>query len=55
VDRIILQEDIARNQMSRDHRFKPTFPKTQPPLMAAVFNPTVGELIKLKENFNLFV
>uniref|UniRef100_A0A1B6KRT3 LMBR1 domain-containing protein 2 homolog n=1 Tax=Graphocephala atropunctata TaxID=36148 RepID=A0A1B6KRT3_9HEMI len=41
IERIILQEDIARNQMSRDHRFKPTFVKAQSPVMAAIFNPSL--------------
>lgn len=41
VERVILLEDVARNQVSRDRRFKTTLPKNQSVWLSYIFTPTV--------------
>ncbi|XP_075220777.1 LMBR1 domain-containing protein 2 homolog [Lycorma delicatula] len=41
VERVIFLEDVTRNQMSRDHRFKPTFPPARPAWVNAIYTPAV--------------
>ncbi|XP_026290812.1 LMBR1 domain-containing protein 2 homolog isoform X2 [Frankliniella occidentalis] len=41
VKKIFLLEDVAKNQVSHDHRFKWSFPPQRSPILQAVFTPTV--------------
>ena len=42
VDQIVVLEDVARNQVSHDHRYKPTFQPPRPFWLRIVYNSTVG-------------
>jgi hypothetical protein len=37
-------EDVARNQVSHDHRYKPTFETSRPFWLRTVYSPTVGNV-----------
>uniref|UniRef100_A0A1B6CP33 LMBR1 domain-containing protein 2 homolog n=1 Tax=Clastoptera arizonana TaxID=38151 RepID=A0A1B6CP33_9HEMI len=41
MERCIMLEDVSRNQISRDRRFKPTFPRFQPIWRSYLFTPTI--------------
>jgi hypothetical protein len=45
VDRIVMLEDVARNQVSHDHRYKPTFEPSRPFWLRIVYSPTIGNVI----------
>lgn len=42
VEKIFLLEDIAKNQVSHDRRFKSSFPVNRNPLINIIFTPTIG-------------
>lgn len=42
VDHIVMLEDVARNQVSHDRRYKPTFQPPRPFWLRIVYNSTVG-------------
>lgn len=44
VDKIIDLEDIARNQLNDDRRFKPTFPTHRSFPFRIVYNPIIGKI-----------
>jgi hypothetical protein len=44
VDRIVMLEDVARNQVSHDHRYKPTFQPQRPFWLRIVYSPTIGNV-----------
>ncbi|XP_066993636.1 LMBR1 domain-containing protein 2 homolog isoform X2 [Anabrus simplex] len=41
VDRIVHLEDVARNQVSHDHRYKPTFQPVRPAWLRYIYTPTL--------------
>ncbi|RZF44375.1 hypothetical protein LSTR_LSTR007950 [Laodelphax striatellus] len=41
VERIIFLDDVTRNQVSRDHKFKPTFPPSRPNWVNIIYTPTI--------------
>lgn len=45
VKKIFLLEDVAKNQVSHDHRFKWSFPPKRSPIVQTIFTPTVGEFV----------
>lgn len=44
VQKIFFLEDVAKNQVSHDHRFKWSFPPQRSPILQAIFPPTLGKL-----------
>jgi hypothetical protein len=45
VDRIMMLEDVAQNQVSHDHRYRPTFELPRPFWLRILYGPTVGNAI----------
>lgn len=43
VDKIINLEDVAKNQVSHDKRFKPTFPTHRSFPLRIIYNPVIGK------------
>ncbi|KAJ4439657.1 LMBR1 domain-containing protein 2 homolog [Periplaneta americana] len=41
VDRIVMLEDVARNQVSHDHRYKPTFQPPRSFWLRVIYSPTI--------------